>query len=1176
MPGSPLAARLCRHLVGVALFLCIGVSPHAGPPPPGGFGEARQPTVDRSGVVIDDVQPGSAAAIVGLRPDDRILGWRRLDDPDRPTVGVAPEGTLADGWAFDQFVLEILPRSSLTLEVRRGAEALAVVVRLRTSRLGVGVRPTLDADLTALWRRVSNATRANQPGTTPADASTLFTQVAARRSDADAAWLRVRLAARLMSQRAFDQAGPLLASAAAGPAVTTDPVRMRVVRGAMADLAIRQSRWEQAAAVIDEALSQDVGGTETLSRAAWLTRRAALLRQQGRFDDARREAEAALAIRRALAPGSWDEADAVAELGRIAVAARRLDEAAPHFEAALAIVDGAQPTIETVRLGLAQADLDWRRGRLMEAERRVRTLIDLTTSLAPDSVEQARNLNQFGILRSQSGDLPAAQRAFESAWTIYTRLEPGGMDEASALNNLGIAAMQRGRYAEAEAFYRRSLAMKERLRVPPLELASTYGNLGLMSIERRDLASARDYLTRALDLVRKAAPGSLQMAGGLSNLARAERLSGRLDEAERLARQSLEIRSRLAPNTVLHAFTLSELGKIHEAAGAFDAAADAHRQALAIREQLAPEGSNVADSLDALGRLAGQRGAQDEAVRLHERAGSIWQKVAPGSVYEGLNLVARARLDASGGRAADARTHYARATDIFDGLTGSVGGAFDTQADFRGGLAASYAEYAAFLLAQGDAREAFMVSERSRARVFLAMLAERDVAVDGDAPPALLEKRRSLTTEYDRIQRELGTLSPARDAARIDERVSRLRDVRLQLASTNADIRKASPRAGAVDSTSPLDVEGAQRALADGTAAVAYLVGEGRSHGFVLSSRGFDVFDIPLGRQALADRVDRLMRLIERRDDDVKPLLAVAAELYQALVAPAEAALAGQVRLLVVPDGPLHQLPFAALVRQGTGSRPFRQYLVEWRPVHQVPSLTLYSRLAAASPVARGDRARLVAVGSPVYGASGDTFGGNRDANAASPATLPPLPGSRREVDALRALYGTRALVLLDEQASEPRVRQALPDADIVHLAVHGLVNSRSPLDSALAFSSRPGSAGEDSGLLQAWEIVEQVRLRASLVVLSACDTAGSGESGGEGLLGLTRAFQLAGTSSVVASLWRVPDELTPTLMQELHRHVRRGVPVDEALARAQRTMLRGSATAHPYNWAAFILSGRN
>jgi CHAT domain-containing protein len=155
-------------------------------------------------------------------------------------------------------------------------------------------------------------------------------------------------------------------------------------------------------------------------------------------------------------------------------------------------------------------------------------------------------------------------------------------------------------------------------------------------------------------------------------------------------------------------------------------------------------------------------------------------------------------------------------------------------------------------------------------------------------------------------------------------------------------------------------------------------------------------------------------------------------------------------------------------------------------------------------------------------------------------------------------------------------VRQAMMEADLVHIAVHGLVNAASPLDSALAFSPTAGADAADNGLLQAWEIFEQVRLRARLVVLSACNTAGSRERGGEGLLGLTRAFQFAGARSVVASLWRVPDEITPLLMRDFHRQVRRGVPLDDALARAQRARLRDPATAHPYNWAAFILSGRN
>jgi len=1138
--------------------------------------DAAQPADQPSrGLVVDAVLPGSAAAVAGLRQDDVIVGWRRVAGEGDTARGGATEGALPDPWAFDQFALEVMPRLGVTLDVRRGGESVAIDLPIRTSRLGLSVSPILERDLHDEWRRLLEA-RPTPPGgaVEPPDpgVSPFFIRLAAQGRELDATWLRVRLAERLMGQRAFDRAAMQLDAAGAASRVADDRRRQQVLLGARFDLALRRSRWEDAAAAIDAALTADDG--DTLLRASWRLRRATLFRQQGRHDEAKREAEAALAIRRSLAAGSWDEADALAELGRIAVARRRLEEAAPYFEQALAMVGRAQTTIESVRLAFALADVDWRRGRLPEAEKRVRALLELTGDIAPDSVDQARNLNLLGILRSQSGDLPAAERAFEASRAVHARLDPGGVDEASALNNLGIAAMQRGRYAEAESYYRRSLEMKERLRLPPLDRASTLGNLGLMSIERRDTASARGYLARALALARQAAPGSLQEGGVLSNLARVERLSGNLAEAERLARASLAIRAKLAQGTVLHAFTLTELGKVNEAAGALDAAADAHRQALTIREQLAPDGSNVADSLDALGRLAARRGDTVEAVRLHDRAGSIWQRVAPGSVYEGLNLMAQARLDAAGGRAEEARERYARATEIFDGLTGSVGGAFDTQADFRDGLAASYAEHAAFLVTQGDAAEAFRVSERARARVFLAMLAERDVAIRDEAPPALDEARRTLAAEYDRIQAELATLSPARDAARIDERVGRLRDVRLKLAATQADIARVSPRIGALAPSAPLDVDNARRLLPPGTMAIAYLVGDSRSHGFLLSADAFDVFEIPWGREALTERVNRLLRLIERRNGEMEPLDALSAELYRGLVAPAERTLSASQRLLVVPDGPLHQLPFAALVRETPRSRPARQYLVEWRPVHQVPSLTLYGRLAPRA-ASRGSGTRLLAVGSPVY-ARPQTAPGSDGTDRVGAVGLPPLPGSRREVDALRRLYGARASTLLDDQASETRVRQAMADADIVHVAVHGLVNAAFPLDSALAFSTpAPGAAG-DNGLLQAWEIFEQVRLRARLVVLSACDTAGSRESGGEGLLGLTRAFQFAGAPAVVASLWRVPDKVTPDLMQAFHRHVRRGVPIDEALARAQRSMLRRPGTAHPYNWAAFVLSGRN
>ena len=128
-------------------------------------------------------------------------------------------------------------------------------------------------------------------------------------------------------------------------------------------------------------------------------------------------------------------------------------------------------------------------------------------------------------------------------------------------------------------------------------------------------------------------------------------------------------------------------------------------------------------------------------------------------------------------------------------------------------------------------------------------------------------------------------------------------------------------------------------------------------------------------------------------------------------------------------------------------------------------------------------------------------------------------------------------------------------------------------------------SEGQANGLLQAWEIFEQMRIDADLVTLSACETGLGKEMGGEGLIGLTRAFQYAGARSVLASLWSVGDESTAELMTRFYRHLRAGKTKDDALRTAQLELIRmrvAPATAgrttptisHPFHWAAFQLIG--
>jgi CHAT domain-containing protein len=335
---------------------------------------------------------------------------------------------------------------------------------------------------------------------------------------------------------------------------------------------------------------------------------------------------------------------------------------------------------------------------------------------------------------------------------------------------------------------------------------------------------------------------------------------------------------------------------------------------------------------------------------------------------------------------------------------------------------------------------------------------------------------------------------------------------------------------------------------------------------------------LPIGVERLRADVDRWRRLAARGRTEprvVEQLAVESAALFDALAGPAAAGIARHERLLVVPDGPLHLLPFSALAAPAPDGAA-RRYLVEAMPVHHIVSFTVAAQERSRAPArARPGAPRLVSFGAPLY-PSGSTAA--MDARVRSfverSATLAPLPGAQREVTGLLQLFGDRGRAFVGAEATEPRARTLMPEADYVHLAVHGWLNETFPMNSALVFTIPDRPDGEANGLLQAWEVMDHLTLDADLVVLSACDTGIGTASGGDGLLGLSRAFHFAGARSVVASLWPIADDTTPRFMQRFYRELTRGVSKDRALAAAQREMLADPSTAHPYFWAAFVLSG--
>ncbi|HEX6107245.1 MAG TPA: CHAT domain-containing protein [Gemmatimonadales bacterium] len=274
-------------------------------------------------------------------------------------------------------------------------------------------------------------------------------------------------------------------------------------------------------------------------------------------------------------------------------------------------------------------------------------------------------------------------------------------------------------------------------------------------------------------------------------------------------------------------------------------------------------------------------------------------------------------------------------------------------------------------------------------------------------------------------------------------------------------------------------------------------------------------------------------------------------------------------RLVIVPDGALHRVPWDALrLRDG-------RYAVERYAIGVAPSAALVAALRRqADARARSPRRGLLAFGDPAFPDDGTS-----GSEAADPAVatihsafaaaggLPRLRGSGREVREI-ARYAPDAELRLRESASEHHLKRTrLTGYRVLHFATHAVVDDRVSVRTALALA--PGG-GED-GFVTPGELA-RLRLAADLVVLSACRTAGGVVVDGEGVQGLTSPLLEAGARSVVATTWRVGDESTVRLVERFYAGLADGQPVAEALRAAKLAALRGGGA--PMGWAAFTVVG--
>jgi tetratricopeptide (TPR) repeat protein len=349
----------------------------------------------------------------------------------------------------------------------------------------------------------------------------------------------------------------------------------------------------------------------------------------------------------------------------------------------------------------------------------------------------------------------------------------------------------------------------------------------------------------------------------------------------------------------------------------------------------------------------------------------------------------------------------------------------------------------------------------------------------------------------------------------------------------------------------------------DSTALLEYVAGTDGAPTtlFVVTRGGVNGYRLP-SADSLTEPIARLIALLEggRKADSLTRRLG------RIVLGPAAALASGVTRLIVVPDGPLHRLPFDAL------RLPDGRLAVERWAIGLAPSAAIATVLRRARPAATEQPPRILALGDPAFASErsggllreAETFRGAFDAAGG----LPRLGASGDEVRDVARYSPGRAVVRLRGDASEAWLKRApLAGFDVIHLATHALVDESSLARTSLALS--PG-AGEDGFLTPA--DLAGLKLGADLVVLSACRTAGGVMVAGEGMQGLTTPLLEAGARAVVATQWRIGDKPTVRLVADFYAGLGRGLPVVAALRAAKLAAIARGVPAG--EWAAFTVVG--
>ena len=628
--------------------------------------------------------------------------------------------------------------------------------------------------------------------------------------------------------------------------------------------------------------------------------------------------------------------------------------------------------------------------------------------------------------------------------------------------------------------------------------------------------------------------------------------------------------------------------------------------------------NGLAEVLSSLGWVEHARGQHESAIYHFQEALELWQRLEDRS-GEATTRYGIARVKAQLGRLSEAQEQMQVALEYVEAMRARGENQRLRTSYFS--LVQDYYEFAIDLLMrlhaespdQGYAKEAFRISERSRNRNLLDLLNEAKVDIRQGVDPALLQQERLLQQQFDEATEKkhtsLASKMPPEQGAVTAQEVSNLS---AKLEEVQAQIRKASPHYALLTQARPVSANEVQQSLLDNdTMLLEYALGNERSYLWALTKDELLSYELPR-REEIEALSREVYNLITARNVNLKgetvaqkrqritradaEYQVVARRLSDFLMRPVAHKL-DKKRLVIISHGLLQVIPFAALPTPelpNSGST--------WEPLltrHEIISLPSASVLAMLRQrVARPQPLHTISiVADPVFAPTDERLSSS---NAITPIgartnqtgfdaegkpvfvqynerALPRLFSSRWEADRIASFVEKKeSIVALDFAANRDFI--ASPEfakSRFVHLATHTVINQEHAELSGIALSNFDSEGRLQDGFFRTHEIY-RLRLLASMVVLSSCQSALGKEVKGEGLVGLTHAFMYAGVPRVVASLWTVSDNPTAQLMAQFYREMLKNDRMSPAAAlrSAQLSMLKDKRWDSPYFWSGFVLQG--